>query len=155
MPSSFASSIEQLIGGIFKFFVDFASQNAPFISRIFGSTIIIIKTIGIMTPVKMTIAQTTLVFLKNGPFPSSFSLFLSFQYTVDSKQIFNKYIYFCQWLDSNRGPLVLEATALPTEPQPLPNTLGTLSNHSHLVRTHLLTPLPLLWPLNLTSSTSD
>ena len=29
------------------------------------------------------------------------------------------YIIFCQWLDSNRGPLVSEATALPTEPQPL------------------------------------
>ena len=32
----------------------------------------------------------------------------------------NMYINFCQTLDSNRGPLVLEATALPTEPQPLP-----------------------------------
>ena len=31
---------------------------------------------------------------------------------------------FCRWLDSNRGPLVLEATALPTEPQPLPNFYG-------------------------------
>ena len=31
--------------------------------------------------------------------------------------MFNK---FCRWLDSNRGPLVLEATAQPTEPQPLP-----------------------------------
>ena len=30
-------------------------------------------------------------------------------------------INFCQWLDSNCGPLELEATALPTEPQPLPN----------------------------------
>ena len=30
-------------------------------------------------------------------------------------------INFCRWLDSNRGPLVLEVTALPTEPQPLPN----------------------------------
>ena len=29
-------------------------------------------------------------------------------------------IKVCQWLDSNRGPLVSEATALPTEPQPLP-----------------------------------
>ena len=29
-------------------------------------------------------------------------------------------INFCRWLDSNRGPLVSEATALPTEPQPLP-----------------------------------
>ena len=27
---------------------------------------------------------------------------------------------FCQWLESNRGPLVSKATALPTEPQPLP-----------------------------------
>ena len=31
--------------------------------------------------------------------------------------MFNK---FCQWLDSNRGPPVSEATAQPTEPQPLP-----------------------------------
>ena len=28
-------------------------------------------------------------FLKNGPFPASFSLFSSFQYTVESKQMFN------------------------------------------------------------------
>ena len=28
-------------------------------------------------------------------------------------------IKFCWWLDSNLGPLVLEASALPTEPQPL------------------------------------
>ena len=33
-------------------------------------------------------------FYKNGPFPASFSLFLSFQYTVDSKQMFdiNKFL---------------------------------------------------------------
>ena len=29
------------------------------------------------------------IFFKNGPFPASFSLFSSFQYTVDSKQMFN------------------------------------------------------------------
>ena len=29
-------------------------------------------------------------------------------------------ISFCQWLDSNHGPLVSEATSLRTEPQPLP-----------------------------------
>ena len=29
-------------------------------------------------------------------------------------------INFCRWLDSNRRPLVVEATALPTQPQPLP-----------------------------------
>ena len=34
--------------------------------------------------------------------------------------MFNKYINFRWWLDSNHVPLVLEATALPTEPQPLP-----------------------------------
>ena len=28
-------------------------------------------------------------------------------------------IIFCQWLDSNRGPLELEATALPTEQPPI------------------------------------
>ena len=30
-------------------------------------------------------------------------------------------INFCRRLNSNRTPLVMEATALPTEPQPLPN----------------------------------
>ena len=59
-------------------------------------------------------------FKKNWPFPASFFFISSFQYTVDSKQMFN-INKFCQWLDSNRGPLVSEATALPTEPQPLPN----------------------------------
>ena len=29
-------------------------------------------------------------------------------------------INFCRWLDSNHGPLESEVTALPTEPQPLP-----------------------------------
>ena len=54
-------------------------------------------------------------FFKNGPFPASFSLFLSFQ---DSWQyMFN--LIFCLWLDSKCGPLELEGTALPTEPQPL------------------------------------
>ena len=48
------------------------------------------------------------------------SLLLYFQFfnTVDSTQKFN--INFCWWMDLNCGPLVLEATALPTEPQPLP-----------------------------------
>ena len=34
--------------------------------------------------------------------------------------MFNINVNFCWWLDSNRGPLVMEVTALPTEPQPLP-----------------------------------
>ena len=55
-------------------------------------------------------------FLKVGhsrPLFIYFRLFI----TVDNKQMLNK---FCGWLESNRGPLVSKATALPTEPQPLP-----------------------------------
>ena len=43
-------------------------------------------------------------------------LFPSFQQLTVN--IFN--IKFCRWLNTNRGSLVLEATALPSEPQPLP-----------------------------------
>ena len=50
------------------------------------------------------------------PFPAYFPLFLSFQYSW--QKMFNK--FFCRWLESNHKPLELEATALPTEPQPLP-----------------------------------
>ena len=49
--------------------------------------------------------------------PIYFSSFLySLFITVDSK-------WNCRWLDSNRGSLMSEATALPTAPQPLPNYL--------------------------------
>ena len=51
-------------------------------------------------------------FLKMGHSRPLFLYFSLFN-TVDSKQMFNK---FCWWLDSNCWPLVLEATALPTEP---------------------------------------
>ena len=45
-------------------------------------------------------------------------LFLYFRLfnVVNSKQMF--YIIVCRWLDSNRGPLVSKATALPTVPLP-------------------------------------
>ena len=54
-------------------------------------------------------------FFKNGPFRPLFCWFLSFLKLTFS-------INFCLWLDSNHGSLVLEATTLPTEPQPLPPT---------------------------------
>ena len=57
---------------------------------------------------------------KKWAIPSLFFFISSFQNTVDSKQMFNLNINPCRWLDSNRGPPVLEATAQPTEPQPLP-----------------------------------
>ena len=50
-------------------------------------------------------------------------LFL-FIFVFSIQLIINKCsIKFCQWLESNRGPLVSKASALPTEPQPLPSTL--------------------------------
>ena len=55
--------------------------------------------------------------LKVGHSRSLFVYFRLFN-TVASTQMFH--IKVCRWLDSNRGPLVSEATALPTEPQPLP-----------------------------------
>ena len=49
---------------------------------------------------------------------TSISFYFVFLQTVNRNYWFNK---SCRWLDSNRGPLVSEATALPTEPpQPLP-----------------------------------
>ena len=39
--------------------------------------------------------------------------------TADNKQTIVQY-KFCRWLESNRRPLISKATALPTEPQPLP-----------------------------------
>ena len=57
---------------------------------------------------------TILVFFKCDIPGLFFSLFSSFQYSWQSD------IKVCLWLDSNRGPLASEATALPTEPQPLP-----------------------------------
>ena len=61
---------------------------------------------------------TYLFFLsKNGHSRPLFRYFRIF-ITVDSKQILD--LIDCRWLDSNCGPLVLEATALSTEPQPLP-----------------------------------
>ena len=53
------------------------------------------------------------IFLKDGPLLASFSLFSSFL-------LYSWLIKLCRCLDSNRGSLVSEATALPTEPQPLP-----------------------------------
>ena len=51
---------------------------------------------------------------KNAPFPVSF--FFIFVFSTENMII----IKFCRWLVSSRGPPVSEATALPTESQPLP-----------------------------------
>ena len=48
-----------------------------------------------------------------------FGLFFLFVFSV-LLTVNNVQYNFCQWVNSNRGPLVLEATALPSEPQPQP-----------------------------------
>ena len=46
---------------------------------------------------------------------------------IFSKQLtVNVQYIFCRWLDPNCGPLILEVTALPTEPQPLPKLYRSL-----------------------------
>ena len=49
--------------------------------------------------------------------PGLFFVYFCLFNTVDSAY------KFCQWPDSNCGPLVSEATALPTAPQPLPKSV--------------------------------
>ena len=47
--------------------------------------------------------------------------FFFFIFVFSIQLTVNNVIYkFCQWQDFNCGPLLSEATALPTEPQPLP-----------------------------------
>ena len=62
---------------------------------------------------------STLTKKLNGPFPASFS-FICLFYQQLIVNIFNK---SCRWLDSNPGPLVWEAIALSSVPQPLPLTI--------------------------------
>ena len=61
--------------------------------------------------------RPTSIFYK-GAIPATFFFIYVFlvQLTLNNVQY-----TFCWWLDSNRGSLVLEATALPTVPQPLHN----------------------------------
>ena len=56
----------------------------------------------------------------NGPFPASFSLWSHFQNSQQYKHVLYKN---CWWVDSNQRPLMLEATALLTVPQPLTHFL--------------------------------
>ena len=51
-----------------------------------------------------------------------FRLFNTIQLTVNNKCSIKN----CRCLYSNRGPLLSEATALPTEPQPLPKSRNVL-----------------------------
>ena len=66
-----------------------------------------------------TLGQSRKYWFFNGAIPASFSFFLFF---LDSKwQIITFKDFFWQCWDLNYGSLVLEATALPTAPQPPPD----------------------------------
>ena len=55
------------------------------------------------------------------------SLYFILFNSVESKFMFH--LKICHWLDANCRPLVLEATALPTEPQPQPHKHYFVSKH--------------------------
>ena len=80
--------------GLFLFFVfryNFNNPNGVFGIRTWGCRKVgADETTVLLRPPK----AASNLFLKNGPFPASFSLFSSFQYTVDSKQMFdiNKFL---------------------------------------------------------------
>ena len=86
------------------------------------------RQIMILTFRVMLLCSWVQYFFKNGPFRPLFSLFWSFQ----QLSVYMFIIEFRRWLDSNRGPLVSEATTLPTEWQPRPNTLGKEKLSSNL-----------------------
>ena len=67
-------------------------------------------------------------FFKKMGHPQPLLLYFRLFNAVDRKMFI---INFCQKRDSNRGPLELEVTALPTEPQPLPIVVN-LSNDDNL-----------------------
>ena len=64
-----------------------------------------------------TLVEHSIIVLK-WAITSLFFFYFCLFYKQLTMSRFNK---SCRWLDSSRGPLVLEATAMPTEPQPLPN----------------------------------
>ena len=53
-------------------------------------------------------------------FKLSLNINLMFLFLIELTVIIAQY-KFCRWLDTNRGPLVSNVTALPTEPQPSPD----------------------------------
>ena len=52
--------------------------------------------------------------------PTSLPIPISFKYKFPAVDVYSKQLFKLNFVDSNCRPLVLEATALPTEPQPLP-----------------------------------
>ena len=69
------------------------------------------------TMLKTFLTEQNVIF--NGTFATCFSFIFTFSTNSLTVNMFNK---SWRWLESNPGPLVLDVTALPTVPQPLPRT---------------------------------
>ena len=95
-----------------------------------------------ISPTRVHRMTLNIVFPKNGSFLDFFVHISSFQ-NNDSPKMSNRNVY--RWLDSNHGPLVLQATARSTAPQPLPNI-----NHSYNSVWLKWFKMPMLWPTLLT-----
>ena len=93
-----------------------------------------------------------LIFLRNGPFPASLFLISPLQQLTANLFI----VKFWWWMDLKNGPLVSEATTLPTERQSLPNVFSSYLRIEVLpcsVFFYPLTRIDLgLTPTNLSSS---
>ena len=76
--------------------------------------------------------QHVTFYFKNDLKFDSFSLFLSFLYSWQ----FTGHIKVWRWLDSNRRPLLLEATALPTFP--LGRTLAGITGRAYFGHSHFV-----------------
>ena len=60
-----------------------------------------------------------------------------FLFIFDISAVQSVHIKFWRWLDSNRGPVVLEETAVPTQPLSLPQKCDNLIRDNNLLRVNI------------------
>ena len=78
------------------------------------------STIHLLLMIIINICEITFKLQWNEKMGRSWPLFLYFRLFNTQLTVNKCSINFCRWLDLNHGLMVLEVTALPTEPQPLP-----------------------------------
>ena len=79
-----------------------------------------------------------MIYLKRSKFLDVTNELFLFIFVISAVQ--SVHIKFWRWLDSNRGPVVLEETAVPTQPLSLPQKCDNLIRDNNLLRVnnHLL-----------------
>ena len=91
-------------------------KNSPILSHWLRCTLVVVRSwVRISLPFFKWV-MTSPTFFKKWAIPCLF--FFIFVFYIQLR-VNNVQYKFCRWLDLNHGPLVLEATALPIEPQPL------------------------------------